>query len=115
MNMIQHVMNAVSEQARRTALVDCFETWDGSTDLEVIIQGLHDRLTALGQPVDGLYVERTGLTTISIHSEEQTLCDIHAFGTVGEYHVVWYIINPLSVSEETHMAKWLSNNFYHKR
>lgn len=115
MSLAQHILQSVEEQARRTALIDCFETWDGGTDLDVIIQGLHDRLTAIGSPVDKLYVERTGLNTLSIHSEDMTLCNIHSFKTLDDYHVMWYIPNPLSSAEERHMAKWLSENFYHKR
>lgn len=65
-NLVSVLRAQVIEQNRVTALQDCFATWDGGLDAEVILQGVHDRLAAMGKPSEGLRFERVSLTEIEL-------------------------------------------------
>lgn len=113
MNLTSHVIEGMKEQARQTALFDCFKSWDGDTDLEVILQGLHDRFKAIGKEVKELSVKRSSLSKVHLYADDVEICTILGFNDGKVPKTFWLIDKPVSYAEDNHMATWLSENFYH--
>lgn len=83
MNSLVSVLNrAVVEQDRVVALKNCFATWDGQIDREVILQGIMERLTRMGKGdlvKGGLRLTRSNLDRVTVECPERTLFAITRF------------------------------------
>lgn len=113
MQVTTYILDSVKEQQRVIALENCFQTWDGNVDIDVILQGLHDRFAAINKPLSGICIERSGLNNISIFTEEMTLCEIVQLPVSQCFDTYWRVESPLHEHEELEMAKWLFKNFHH--
>lgn len=105
---------SVKEQARVIALENCFTTWDGNVDLDVIIQGLHDRFKAIGRPLEGIRFRRTSLHVVE--------ADFLENGKVSTYKWTYHLgildwespdfAGILTPEEQVTMQLWLKDNYY---
>lgn len=81
MNSLVSVLNrTVVEQDREVALKNCFATWDGQIDRDVILQGIMERLTRMGKGdlvKDGIRLTRSNLFRVVVETPELTLFTIN--------------------------------------
>lgn len=113
-SLMSCIKRSVHEQHRFTALEDCFSTWDGNIDLDVITQGLHDRYTAIGQPLEGIRFRRTSLKVVEADllkdGEVKTVKWDYSLGMLS-----WKspdFTDVLSPKEQTTLQLWLKDNYY---
>ena len=64
--LVKKILSTVDEQKKEIALNNCFTSWDGDIDIDVIAGGISDRLQAMGMEVGTISFERKVLNTVSI-------------------------------------------------
>lgn len=107
------ITDSVKEQHRLTALSDCLATWDGEVTQEVVEQGIHDRLRAMGRPIEGIAFKRVNLNCVEAHTPDGKLFTVHYWTGTGSTDMLYLGDNPFSASEQRRLATWLVENFYH--
>lgn len=109
------VVNTMAEQDRVIALENCFHTWDGNVDLEVIEQGIMERYAAMGrnEPL-GIRFERDGLNMVKGYLANMETGEVtHIFTTYSSVSP-WFRDEKFFTHKERHMvSEWLGKNFYH--
>lgn len=109
----QIVNQNVQDQDKHIALVNCFYTWDGQCDKDVITQGIFDRYKALNKPLVGISVERRTLNNVvicAIIEGEDTPVELLNFRRTG---ISLHDLDFFHQEELKFMEKWLFENFYH--
>ena len=108
--VLKHLKSVVSETERIIAKEDCFYSWDGEIDLEVIVSGLECRCRALGLeptfrittlPYKGIHLVVGGYTAI-FHEEEVDNVIANTLAIKGI----------LSKDENQRLKDWLIKNYY---
>lgn len=64
--LVNKILSTVDEQKKEIALNNCFTSWDGDIDIDVIAGGINDRLTAMDIEVSTIAFERKVLDTVSV-------------------------------------------------
>jgi hypothetical protein len=127
-NLVSVLRSQVKEQDRRIALKDCMSGWDGKTDAECILQGVHSRLKAVGRASKGLRLERDLLTRVrlldvdgtaplvfSVYSKRHLLADGGHWFPYGDQwlFVTGFRVDHFHAAELEKAGIWLIENFYH--
>ncbi len=129
MNLVTAIQNSVVAQDLHWALHNCFESWDTTLDAGVIIQGIHTRMSALGQPLDGVQLHRVGLNEVLVNTPKRsewlrikeyrntfrpTFSQYsHNVDAPGRNIIVYGNVECFNESELDTMAVWLLDNFHH--
>lgn len=85
MNIHQYLRNTIEAQDKVFYHENCFATWDGNVNREVIAQGILDRLETMEQFEDmdlGISFARESLVAFRID-----ICDFKSEQVVETYHV----------------------------
>lgn len=110
---IAKVSDSMTDQDKIIALENCFYTWDGQCDKDVITQGIFDRYKALNKPLVGISVERRTLNNVvicAIIEGEDTPVELLNFRRTG---ISLHDLDFFHQEELKFMEKWLFENFYH--
>lgn len=126
MTIVNSIIASKKQQDTVWALENCFKTWDGDMDIDVIVSGIADRLTAMGLEPREVGFKRVNLKTVEVYIDgnrtmivsKDNLVDVPGEGTYveGEYRYCFHTAiynNYFNDTEKETMAKWLLNNFYH--
>lgn len=121
--------SSVAKQDTDWALRNCFASWDNGIDADIIIQGIHTRMSALGQSLTGLQLQRVALNEVVINIPgRQDWLRIKEYNTSfqpmfsryshnanidGRNIVVFGNIQHFNVAELDVLALWLMDNFHH--
>lgn len=114
------ITNNALSQHKQVALVNCFYTWDGQCDEDVITQGILDRYAAMGAPLIGVKLVRKNLYNVVVLGifESHEDCPKILFDfSVKPYTCADHISDNLFFhTEEINFLKtWLMENFYHTK
>lgn len=114
LSLSDKITNTVQEQTHPIAVTNCFSMWDDEINLEVIVQGIHDRLKALGSPIEALELKKTGLNMIKIlNPEGEVMIEVLHLSSSNTYCFGGAKKDMFNRSELTLMGKWLMENFHH--
>ncbi|UYE93538.1 hypothetical protein [Shewanella phage FishSpeaker] len=118
--MTSMIANNALTQQKQIALVNCFYTWDGQCDEDVITQGILDRYAAMEAPLIGVKLVRKNLYNVVVLGifESHEDCPKILFDfSVKPYICADHISDNLFFhTEEINFLKtWLMENFYHTK
>lgn len=111
--LYKKIKDGVENQDKIIALENCFYTWDGQCDKDVIVQGIFDRYKALNKPLVSISVERRTLNNVvicAIIEGEDTPVELLNFRRTG---ISQRDLDFFHQEELKFMEKWLFENFYH--
>lgn len=117
-NDVKPVVNAIKAEIKDTdlivALCDCFYTWDGDVNLDVITQGIIDRYKVMGMQLRGIAYERKGLDVVEVHARYNN--NIEGIIIRAKKNKSPFMVNPEFFREEECevLNEFLINNFYHQ-
>lgn len=107
------INESIKEQHAITAVENCFHTWDGNIDQEVIEQGMISRLRACGIANPGVKLSRDGVFNTRIMlvnlDDGKTIWDVEV---VGSQIIDGYSNNYFRASEMIILGKYMES-FYH--
>lgn len=114
MSLTATVLASITEQNRITALENCFHSWDGEIDDDVILQGIHDRYIAMGKPLEGIQVRRHSLHKVCVSDTKgRDLLTVLDYPDV-QTHSVHALHKDLFHTEELKvLGKYLVDNVHH--
>jgi len=113
MDLNKVIKTIITDEDRTRALRYCFYTGDGEMNQEVIEQGILERYRAIGKPLEGILIQRTGLNTVEINHPTGNVCHIHRFPRLMSTDVYWTTDGIFTEEEANEMADWLLANFHH--
>lgn len=132
-NLIKAINSSVREEKSIVALQNCFHTWDGNMNADVLIGGIADRLTAMGQEAPAMRLRRVNLTEVVLEAPTGVILRVRAYralkrwelasitgGVVGELKDGCYSVDYppkyqelFSESELLVAGKWMLENVHH--
>lgn len=120
---------SAAKQDLNWALHNCFASWDNTIDADVIVQGIHTRMSALGRPLSGIQLQRVGLNEVAVNTPNRgewlrikeyrnTFIPTaskytHNVDVNGRNIVVFGNVEYFNATELDVLALWLMDNFHH--
>lgn len=126
MNIANVILDSVVEQDRVVALENCFHTWDGKIDADVMVGGIADRIKAMGDTVESITVNRKDLNKVEIVINNVYSIDLYRNISFSHSSITDFSLDGIKYSfgtavydsyfteeEKELMAVWFINNFHH--
>ena len=114
MSLTATVLASITEQNRVIALENCFHSWDGEIDDEVILQGIHDRYIAMGKPLEGIQVRRHSLYKVTISDTSgRDLFTVLDYPAIQSHNVIAIHQKFFHQKELKVLGRYLADNAHH--
>lgn len=117
-NDVKPVVNAIKAEIKDTdlivALCDCFYTWDGDVNLDVITQGILARYRAMGINLHYISYRRKGLQRVEVYTQSDY--GVEKLIMTAKKGVSPFMVDSEYFHEEERkvLNEFLINNFYHQ-
>lgn len=114
MSLVTTILSSVYEQNRVIALENCFSSWDGEIDNDVIIQGIHDRYIAMGKPLEGLCIRRHSLYKVTVSDTKgRDLFTVLDYPDIQSHDVIAIHQKFFHAKELKVLGRYLADNAHH--